>query len=246
MVDEFIKLRSSWQKVSGNPMNFLDIGVGITTDDVIIGTVGSGKVQDFTAIGTTVNLAAAFEKEARGGRRILVDNPTYEAVMDMVAPIDDDVDRIRYHLKQPDQITGNYYYQYHIKELVVKKEPAVKSHRVFISYNESDLQFVEHELIPLLKKNNVESWYSKKIRGGDIWVDSITDAIGKCDWMLVIVSKASANAEWVKTEVKKAPTTSPREKNNPFQLNDKTSLEDGHPLLPHKQTKKVKTKKRSQ
>ena len=243
MVDEFIKLRSSWQKVSGNPMNFLDIGVGITTDDVIIGTVGSGKVQDFTAIGTTVNLAAAFEKEARGGRRILVDNPTYDAVMDMVAPIDKD-DLIEYILKQHDQTIGHPFLQYHIKAPVVK-EPVVKSHRVFISHNESDRQFVEKELIPLLDKNSIEPWYSKDdIVGGDRWIQSIFKALNTCNYMLVIVSHSAVDSYWLKQEVESAAILPHlRDKIIPIQLDD-TKLEDVDPILSLRQSIDARDKDR--
>jgi class 3 adenylate cyclase len=53
--------------------------VGIATASVMPGAIGTGNLRDFTAIGTPVILAAAFEKEARGGRRILADKDTYFA-----------------------------------------------------------------------------------------------------------------------------------------------------------------------
>jgi adenylate cyclase len=58
MFDALAVLNDKWE-ATGRPR--LDIGVGINTDEVIFGNVGTGKKLDFTAIGDGVNLAARLE-----------------------------------------------------------------------------------------------------------------------------------------------------------------------------------------
>ncbi len=58
MLESLVVLNKKWI-LRGRPP--LDIGVGIHTGEVIFGNVGTGKKQDFTAIGDGVNLAARLE-----------------------------------------------------------------------------------------------------------------------------------------------------------------------------------------
>ena len=58
MLESLGTLNKKWI-LGGRPP--LDIGVGIHTSEVIFGNVGTGKKQDFTAIGDGVNLAARLE-----------------------------------------------------------------------------------------------------------------------------------------------------------------------------------------
>jgi adenylate cyclase len=58
MLESLVVLNERWI-LRGRPP--LDIGVGINTGEVIFGNVGTGKKQDFTAIGDGVNLAARLE-----------------------------------------------------------------------------------------------------------------------------------------------------------------------------------------
>ena len=55
MVEGFGELRKRWDSEASTSLDFLDIGIGVTTDKVILGTVGSAKVRDFTAIGKKVS-----------------------------------------------------------------------------------------------------------------------------------------------------------------------------------------------
>ena len=58
MFTRLAELNKHWV-ATGRPA--LDIGVGLNTDFVIFGNVGTGKKVDFTAIGDGVNLAARLE-----------------------------------------------------------------------------------------------------------------------------------------------------------------------------------------
>ena len=73
MREQFTALRHEWQRGISRNLNFLDVGVGIATDEIMIGAIGDHKVSDFTIIGSAVNLAAALERQAREGKFILCD-----------------------------------------------------------------------------------------------------------------------------------------------------------------------------
>jgi class 3 adenylate cyclase len=110
----FELLRHQWNRSRNEDLSWLDVGVGIATGDVIIGSIGSGRVKDYTALGTSVNLAAAFERQARGDKRVLVDQNTYIAVSDIIAEVGDvDV----HELRKEDQPWGIAFRRYNIRRL---------------------------------------------------------------------------------------------------------------------------------
>ena len=102
----FAELRDKWK--GSVDLGFLDVGVGIATGKVIIGSIGAGQLKDFTALGRAVNLAAAFEQGARGGKRVLVDHDTYDKARDIVAAIDD---------AETFDLSGVGYTRYHVRRL---------------------------------------------------------------------------------------------------------------------------------
>ena len=115
IVEHFARLRQQWLEASNLSLDFLDVGVGIATDRVILGTIGSERgVRDFTAIGTAVNLAAYLESQARGGRRILVDRMTYGAVKNILDEFDGPEEFV---LKKPGQEYGHPYQRFHLKSI---------------------------------------------------------------------------------------------------------------------------------
>jgi len=197
MLERFQALRRHWDESCNQDLAFLDIGIGITTDDVTVGTMGSARVRDFTAIGNAVNLASAFQHEARGGRRVLVDQATWFAVRDIVA--DGDGPKT-YELRKPDQTVGVPYRQYHLKRL--KPEMPL---RVFVSHNHRDRIFVEQHITEPLAKRGIETWYSSTdIIPGDNYIRAIEAGLLKSDWVIVVVSQNSAASDWVRAEVRTA------------------------------------------
>jgi adenylate cyclase len=59
----------------------LYLGIGINRGDVVVGNIGAPERMDYTAIGTTVNLAARLQGLARGGE-ILISDAVYQSVRD--------------------------------------------------------------------------------------------------------------------------------------------------------------------
>ncbi len=119
IVEGFAELKEKWDKARAEDLGYLDVGVGIVTGEVIIGSVGSGRVKDFTVLGNCVNLAAAFEQQARDGKRILIDQITFNAAREIIAEPDEPP--VTFELRKPDQPSGTSYKRYHITRL----KPAV-------------------------------------------------------------------------------------------------------------------------
>jgi hypothetical protein len=79
---------------------------------------------------------------------------------------------------------------------------AVTERRVFISHSTKDRTFVEKHIIELLKSHGVDTWYSKDdIHTGERWERTIKHGLESCDWFVVVMSRASADSEWVKIEL---------------------------------------------
>jgi formylglycine-generating enzyme required for sulfatase activity len=74
--------------------------------------------------------------------------------------------------------------------------------RVFISHATPDRSFVEREIIPLLEKHGIQTWYARTdIQGASEWERAILNGLRSCDQLLVVMSPRSARSKWVKREV---------------------------------------------
>lgn len=74
--------------------------------------------------------------------------------------------------------------------------------KVFISHSSSDQEFVEQELLNVLSRHGIDTWYMQTgIRSASDWEDTILEALELCDWFLVVLSTHSVVSEWVKDEV---------------------------------------------
>ena len=198
MLERFDSLRRRWIDDNNEDLSFLDLGIGISTGTVALGAFGTGMVRDFTAIGTAVNLASAFEFAARGGKRVLVDNTTYQAVQTIVEEFDGPTPFEIVKVGQP--VMGKYRH-YHLKRL--KPDRPV---RVFISHNHRDREFVEASITGPLAKHGIETWYSNSdIIPGEKYIQRIADGLLKCDWVVVLVTDNSVQSgDWVRAEVNAA------------------------------------------
>jgi class 3 adenylate cyclase len=196
MLERFDSLRRRWTESCNEDVSFLDLGIGISTGTVALGSFGSGMVRDFTAIGTAVNLAAAFEYAARNGRRVLVDNATWQKVQDIVEEHDEPQP---FEVIRAGQVIAKYRHV-HLKRLTPDRPV-----RVFVSHNHKDREFVETRITAPLAIHGIETWYSNSdIIPGERYIQRIEDGLLKCDWMLVVVSENSVASDWVRAEVKTA------------------------------------------
>jgi class 3 adenylate cyclase len=197
MLERFESLRQRWGESSNQDLDYLDLGIGIATDRVAIGAFGNASVRDFTAIGTAVNRASAFEHAARDGRRVLVDRRTWDAAREIVA---DCADPVRFELRKPGQGVGVVYWQYHLKRL--KPDLVV---RMFISHSHLDRVYVEREVTHALKQYGIETWYSNTdLIPGENYIETIQAGLLRSDWFVVVVSARSVASDWVRAEVQTA------------------------------------------
>jgi hypothetical protein len=64
-------------------------------------------------------------------------------------------------------------------------------------------------LAETLRNHGVPVWYSStNIRNAQQWIDEIGNALKRCDWFVVLLTKASVSAKWVKWELSYALTHS--------------------------------------
>jgi adenylate cyclase len=196
MIERFTGLRSQWDQELNPDLSFLDLGVGIVTEDAAFGTVGSAEVRDFTAIGTAVNLAKAFEASARDGKRVLVDQATWKAVQSMIS----DWERLpQFELRKPGQALGVKFHQYHLKR--IRPEPPIQ---VFVSHSSKNREIVDR-IIDQLKRFGMGTWCSNEdIPAGEKYAERIRAGLMSSDWVLVLVSADSVKSDWVRAEVKAA------------------------------------------
>jgi adenylate cyclase len=193
ILDSFREMKHRWNDESSQQLSFLEVGMGIVTGEVTLGAIGSEKVRDFTAIGSTVNLAAAFEQEARDGKWIIVNHLTYRQVKDHVEAeiLEDQV------LKKAGQTVGISHKRYWLKRLARSLKE-----QVFVSHSHADRQYVETHLLQPLKQLGVRTWYAPDdVPKGSLWPAEIRTALSQCTWMIVLVSKNSSGSEWVRLEI---------------------------------------------
>jgi len=90
--------------------------------------------------------------------------------------------------------------------------PALEFYSCFISYSTKDQEFA-NRLYANLQNQRVRCWFAPHdIQGGKKVDEQIEQAIRIYDRLLLILSEASMNSEWVKTEIANARQREIREK----------------------------------
>jgi hypothetical protein len=76
--------------------------------------------------------------------------------------------------------------------------------KIFISYSRKDIDFVR-KLAGDLEKAGYDVWWDiSDLQGGDDWVRGIPDAISSSQFVLVVLTPASTESEWVRKEYTQA------------------------------------------
>ena len=212
MIEKFIKLRKEWDNQHNPDLKFLDVGFGIVTDRVTLGAIGSGRVRDFTAIGPAVNLAAAFEKLARGGKRVLVNQATWTRVQNIVGEVNGPT---TFELRKPDQPSSiSEYKMYEIVNLKAAKRGLSAPRRsrspsdplrVFLCHSSSDKPKVR-QLYRRLVTDHFQPWLDEEdLLPGQDWHEEIRKAVRASNIVIVCLSKGSvAKAGFLNKELQYA------------------------------------------
>lgn len=213
ILNAFDQHKERWQEIQNEHIGFLDVGIGLVTDDVYLGSVGSAPIKDYTAVGTPVNLASAFESNAR--RTVRLKEGTSDQEVDVIRVICDSrtwresqqiIGKSKalglYELKKPDQEKGIDFPHYWLEEL-----KAAEVARIFVSYAREDFEIVSQSVIAPLERSGVSVWWDAEIPAGSNWVEELGEAFQRCRGMIVVVSKASIGSKWVRDEVNLALTS---------------------------------------
>lgn len=196
MLAGFDELLTSWRtRTNVHLKKFLGLGIGVVSDEVILGTIGTEATSDFTVIGTPVNLAAALQEAARGETHVLCCSQTYLKAQDIVLEADGP---LVFELRKPTQDHGIEYDTYHVKSLRAGSERP----RVFVSYSTDDRALVHSRLVDPLKHRGVEVFsMAESIPTAADWERLIGEELDRCDWFVVVVSRAALESKYVHEEL---------------------------------------------
>jgi class 3 adenylate cyclase len=208
-------MRERWDAGTNASLEFLDIGIGIATDTVILGSIGTAHVRDFTVLGTGVNLAAHLTRDARQGRRILVDKRTYLKVRDLVSADGPE----EFELKKADQPQGRRYERYWLRGLaaevgaplqtaapkaaLTQRPRAEPRDGVFVSYSHRDrewLTMLQTHLRPYVRGSTISVWDDTQIKPGANWQDEIQQGLAGARVAVLLVSPHFLESEFVAKE----------------------------------------------
>jgi len=69
---------------------------------------------------------------------------------------------------------------------------------IFLSHSSADRPFTT-KLADVLRRHGIPVWYSDtNILGAQQWHDEIGVALGRCDWLVLVLSPSSVASKWVK------------------------------------------------
>jgi class 3 adenylate cyclase len=208
MLRAFDAMKERWNGDSNVKLQFLDLGVGISTEDVILGAVGNDRVWDFTAIGTGVNLAAHLMEHARGGRRLYVDKVTFRSARHLLGGFEGPEE---FDLRKQGQTVSHPYERYLLlppsaPQDAGAKGAAIEAARVgslFVSYSHRDdawRQLLRTHLQPYVTAGSVEVWDDTAIEAGVQWREAIETAIQQAKVALFLVSPNLLASRFIQEE----------------------------------------------
>jgi class 3 adenylate cyclase len=211
IVEGFERLREVWAESSNFNLEFLDIGVGIATDDeIVFGRIGDDRFCEMTVVGVGVNLAAALQKSARDGKRVLCDYQTLRRLADRSTVIADPP--AKFQLMTTGAPTGMTFDVYPLRR-PPKPGPAGKDDRydVFVSYRREGGSGAARALQQGLGHDCRVFLDVDRLRGG-LFDATLLKTIEATPNFLVVLSPGSLDRchlpdDWLRQEIRQALRT---------------------------------------
>lgn len=111
----------------------------------------------------------------------------------------------------------------------IRAGPPIQWHSCFISYSTKDDEFARR-LHSRMRAANMRVWFAPEdLKGGKKLHEQLFEAIQLNDRLVLVLSEASIQSEWVMTEIRKARETEKKEKRRklfPIRLADFATLRD--------------------
>ncbi len=214
IVDGFRQVKEHWASHMNDDLDFLDVGVGVATGEVTVGTFEiEAGIADFTVIGTPVVRAAYMEQQARGGHRVLVDRLTHLSSAGLATARGPK----KIELKKAGQSLGHRFDQYELipaSSAAAARRPARtedapaalprKRHRstatVFVSYSHKDakwLRDLRRHLKPYVRDGQMNVWDDRRIAAGSAWREQIESALHQASMAIMLVSSNFLESDFI-------------------------------------------------
>jgi len=212
MARGFAALKEHWDTETSSSLEFVDIGVGIATDTVILGTLGTEHVPHYTAIGVGVNLAAHLCENARDGSRICIDRRTFMAAKHLVAEFSGPA---KLAMRPATSGAAPQEYPYYVVRrlgsagaaLAAAQPSAPRDGGVFISYSYEDgawLTLLKKHLKPFVRQDHLRIWDDTMLKAGQRWHDQIRVALANARAAIFLVTPDFVASDFIIDEELKA------------------------------------------
>jgi len=196
ILGRFDQMLTRWSRRTSVSLRFLDVGVGIASGKVIIGTLGDEDLREFTVMGTPVILAASLESQARGGKRVLCDLLTFEDAREIIQLHEGPT---TFELIKPDQQALPEFEVFEIKALRSERG----ADRVFVSYHHLDAGLVSQAIVDPLKQQGFDVFFSDdSLEPGDDFAERIGKELARSAWFIVPITEGATKSRWVREEVR--------------------------------------------
>lgn len=207
MGNGFDRLKEAWADTTSFTLDFLDIGVGIATDDeIVLGRIGDDRFCEMTVVGVGVNLAAALQEQARDGKRVICDHQTLRKLTDRSAVLADAP--TKFTLMTTGAPAGMEFDVYHIHRAPPPALRPGERYDVFVSYRREGGSGIARAIQQGLSRDFRVFLDVDKLRGGTFDTALLHTIEATPNFLLVLSAGAFDRCQnpddWLRQELRQA------------------------------------------